>query len=61
LTDVKYHVDDFIEALGDEWGLNWFNVRRIPDEEPNILAAKKRGLSKEKGLFEEGRNVRVRE
>ncbi|KAI2082590.1 hypothetical protein LOZ36_005891 [Ophidiomyces ophidiicola] len=55
-TEVDLHpsnVDDFLEALADEWGLEWYDIMRIPDNEPNLLAGKKRGAR-----FWEDRNLR---
>lgn len=51
------NVDEHMEALADEWGLEWQDIARIPDEEPNVLAAKKRGSV----FWEQGRHVRARE
>jgi len=45
-----------MEALADEWGLEWYDITRIPDEEPNFLAAKKRGSL----FWEHHRDVRPR-
>ncbi|KAI1935336.1 hypothetical protein LOZ66_005222 [Ophidiomyces ophidiicola] len=45
-TEVDLHpanVDDFLEGLADEWGLEWYDIMRISNDEPNVLAGKKRG------------------
>ncbi|KAI1925108.1 hypothetical protein LOZ65_002956 [Ophidiomyces ophidiicola] len=57
-TEVDLHpanVDDFLEGLADEWGLEWYDIMRISNDEPNVLAGKKRGAK-----FWEERNVRAR-
>ena len=35
-------VDDYMEALSDAWGLEWHNIKYISDQQPDILAGKKR-------------------
>ncbi|KAI1975729.1 hypothetical protein LOZ53_004188 [Ophidiomyces ophidiicola] len=57
-TEVNLHpanVDDFLEGLADEWGLEWYDIMQISNDEPNVLAGKKRGAK-----FWEERNVRAR-
>ena len=53
---LSTEVDEYMEALADELGLEWYDVARITDEQPNILAGKKRGSL----FWEQGRNIKIK-
>jgi hypothetical protein len=41
-TLTSDNVDEFMEALGDVWGLDWEVIANIPDEETQQQAKKRR-------------------
>jgi hypothetical protein len=42
VTLMSDNVDEFMEALGDVWGLDWEVIAKIPDEETQQQAKKRR-------------------